>query len=186
MKSLLLLLLLAQSWMALAQQTLPVVHRTLACLANTNTLDNAIDTAIDTVYASADPVRNLRLGQRELPNCCLLCQGFPPGQCWVVFPACRDHPCGRRMEQDEDADAEQQQDIQDIPISRRLPSKGSNNKAVIQDIPISRRPQGSKGSNNKAAAQQYSWCQNKLNKFMKELENDGLDYCVTGECIKEW
>jgi len=189
MKSLLLLLLLAQSWTALAQhQTLPVVHRTQACTAAAITLDNAIDAAITTVYDSADPVRNLRMGERELQApawCCARCSGFPPGHCWIVFPACQGSPCNRRLEQDEDGDDEQQQDIQDIPISRRLPSKGSNNKADIQDIPTSRRLP-SNGTNNKALAQQYSWCQNKLNKFMKELETVNLDYCVTGECIKQW
>ena len=34
---------------------------------------------------------------RALPNCPLLCQGFPPGQCWMAYPGCLGY---RRLEQE--------------------------------------------------------------------------------------
>ena len=105
MKSLLLLLLLVQSWLVQAK-VFTVVRTTpsASCPVNADALDNAAAAAVNFVL---DEVRrNLRLGQRELTNCCRLCQGWTLSKCWVLDKECHlsiwdPTKCRRRLEEDE-------------------------------------------------------------------------------------
>jgi len=176
MKSLLLFLLFAQSWLDLAQGvTYPVMHRKASCTADNGVLSDSIIAAMGSVYnnnndddgvytstdddnydddtydVDDDAERNLRLGQRELPNCSQLCQGFPQCQCWVYSGSCTMSCPRRRLGQNEEVEQRQ-----DIPISRRLPL---------------------------TEAQEYAKCQSRINKIKNALPR-ALQGCVEGQCRK--